>query len=128
MFSVKAPTLDVQRNIYLSWSAATGKIAMDGTFVEQWRLAIPSEFMRDHLGTVADNILMRCKSGKNYPGLDPSRGKCRGGVWIQRGHLGPKRITEEAPQALMKKCIFFAKRALKKNDLDCNHSGLLIIY
>jgi len=117
---LKAPTLDVQRNIYLSWSAAMGEYAMDGTFVEQWRLAIAYEFMQNHVGTVAENILFRCKNGKNYSGLDPGKGKCRAGVWVQQGHLGPKKIIQQSSQALMKKCIYFAKRALKKRDLEMN--------
>lgn len=96
----------MQRNIYLSWSTAYTKLVPDlsrstaytnfapdvayWNFVEQWRLAISSDFKRCHVGTVANNVLRRCSRGKNYSGLDPKKGECRNGVWVKEGLLGPK--------------------------------------
>ena len=109
--------MDVPKNIYLSWGAATGDLASDGDFVEHWRFAIATDFNREPVEVVGFEIAIRCKGGKNYSGLDKSTGSiCKGGVWIEPSHLAPSRVTEKAQKELIQSCIDFAKRALPKSN------------
>ena len=71
--------------------------------------------MKKDISTVANEVVVECKGGRNYPGLDPRKGICKGGVWEKRGHLGPSNITPEREQAVIQECIAFASRALKKS-------------
>ena len=102
------------KNIFLSWGAARGDLAVDGDFVNFWRISLGSEFMKKNIEVVASNVLEYCKGGKNYPSLDPKKGRCRGGVWFQKGHLpAPANIVTKQHETLVKQCIKFATRAFK---------------
>ena len=119
---MKATQLDVPKNVYLSWGAATGDLAIDGDFVEQWRLAIASDFLREPIEIVAYHVLTRCKGGKNYSGLDKRKGVCKGGTWVKKGHLAPSEAIAKREKDLVQNCIFFAKKALGKSNLGYNLS------
>ena len=115
---MKGTTLDVPRNILLHWGAAAGDLALEGDFVEQWRLAIASDFMKHSIERLAVDIKRRCKGGKYYSGLD-GKNVCKGGVWIQSAHLGPSAATSKSKHDLIKGCIAFAIKALKKKSNHC---------
>ena len=112
---MQATTLDVPKNVFLCWGAAMGELVVEGDFVDFWRLKIGSDFMKKDIEALARDVLGYCKGGKMYTGLDPSMGRCRGGVWINKGHLGPSAISAEQKQELMQKCITFAGKALRSN-------------
>merc|ERR1719285_449360 len=115
---LKSTTLEVPSNIFLSWGSASGELVVEGDFVKFWRYKIQSDFMKKDISAVAKEVLVECKGGRNYSGLDARRGMCKGGVWEKRGHLGPTNITPEREQAAIEKCIAFALRALGKNFND----------
>ena len=109
--------MDVPKNIYLSWGAATGDIALDGNFVEQWRFAIATDFNLEPVEVVGFEVVTRCKGGKNYSALDKSKGGVyKGGIWVAPDHLGPSRVTVKRKEELIQSCIDFAKRALPKSN------------
>ena len=121
---VKATTLDVPKNIFLSWASATGDLATEGDFVKFWRYKIALDFMEKDIHTVASEVLVDCRGGKNYIGLDPKKGLCKGGVWEWRqdGHLGPSNVNIENKKALIKSCINFAKKASARSAGNSNIS------
>ena len=84
---------------------------MEEDFVKFWRYKLPIDFMEKDLNTVAAEVLLDCKGGKNYGGLDPKKGVCRAGVWKLKKQLGPTKINPERRKALIKECIRFAKKA-----------------
>jgi len=115
---LKATSLDVPKNVFLSWGAASGDLAVDGDFVDLWRLSISSDFMKKQIEIVALNIQKLCKGGKFYSGLDASKGICQGGAWMRAEHLGPSIISSTHEKLLVKRCINFAKRFSGENYLD----------
>jgi len=123
--------LDVPKNIYLSWGAATGDLALDGAFVEQWRFAIATDFNREPVEVVGFEIVTRCKGGKNYSGLDKSKGGVyKGGVWVPPDHLAPSKVTAKRKKELIQDCIDFAKKALRgktKNESADSWQGVGIL-
>jgi len=112
---LKASTLDVPQNIFLSWGSSKGELAVDGDFVQFWRYKIATDFTEKRIELVAAEVLSGCRGGKNYCGLDPRQGACINGIWEQKGHLGPSIITPQQTQALIKRCIVFARRAFRKS-------------
>jgi len=67
------------------------------------------------------------KEEKNYCGLDKRKDDvCKGGTWVKKGHLAPRKAIAKSKKDLIQNCIFFAKKALRKdaeenaNDWDCD--------
>ena len=119
--------MDVPKNIFLSWGAARGDFAVDGDFVNFWKLSLGSKFMKKNIEVVASDILQYCKGGKNYMSLDPRKGLCRGGVWFKKGHLpAPTNIVAQQQQTLVKECIKFAARASKSKTRNENLNDALL--
>ena len=111
---VKATTLEVPKNVFLTWGSAKGDLAGERDFVKFWRYKIATDFMKKDINTVASDVLVDCKGGRTYSGLDPRKGVCKGGVWEVTGHLGPSNATPERQRDLIKSCIAFAMKASGK--------------
>ena len=79
--------------------------------MNMWRYKIPTEFMEKDISMVAKEVLVECKGGRNYSGLDARKGMCKAGIWEVKGHLGPSKMTSHGKEALVKQCMKFAKRA-----------------
>ena len=113
---MQATTLEVPNNIFLSWGAGSGDLAVEGDFVKLWRYKLATDFMKQDIVAVANEVLLECKGGRIYSGLDARRGMCKAGVWTTKGHLGPTNVRPESKQGLIKKFIKFAKRVRKGSD------------
>jgi len=111
---LKATTLEVPKNVFLTWGSAKGDLAGERDFVKFWRYKIATDFMKKDINTVASDVLVDCKGGRTYSGLDPRKGVCKGGVWEVTGHLGPSNTNPERQRDLIKSCIAFAMKASGK--------------
>ena len=54
---VKATTLDVPQNIFLSWGSSKGELAVEEDFVQFWRYKIATDFTEKRIETVAAEVL-----------------------------------------------------------------------
>ena len=80
-----------------------------------WRYKIPTEFMEKDISTVAKEVLVECRGGRNYSGLDARKGMCTAGIWKVKGHLGPSKVTSQKKEALVNRnayLLFYVKMIL----------------
>ena len=116
------------KNVFLTWGSAKGDLAGERDFVKFWRYKIATDFMKKDINTVASDVLVDCKGGRTYSGLDPRKGVCKGGVWEVKGHLGPSNATPERQRNLIKACIAFAMKASGKQSGGGDATFIVVIF